>query len=102
MITWLKLTQACAGSYPSQSSLVDHFSEKGLTTKWFLLVKPFKYVAHQYYSPCATDLQRSVFICFLLSSFFISCEKLDLEPFDDAQGFKLASEHESIWSVYGN
>ena len=44
---------------------LNHFSEKGLTTKWFLLVKPFKYVAPQYYSPCATDLQRSIFICFL-------------------------------------
>ena len=45
--------------------LVNHFSEKGLTTKWFLLVKPFKYVAHQYYSPCSTDLQRTIFIYFL-------------------------------------
>ena len=71
-------------------------------TKWFLLVKPFTYVAPPYYSPCATDLQRSIFICFLQCSLFITRKKLDQEPFDDAQGFKLATDHESIWSVYGS
>ena len=44
---------------------LNHFSEKGVTTKWFLLVKPFKYVAPQCYSPCATDLQLAVFLYFL-------------------------------------
>ena len=59
---WHKLVQALSHL---NLLLVNHFSEKGLTTKRFLLVKPFKYVAHPYYSPCATALQRSIFICFL-------------------------------------
>ena len=29
-------------------------------------------------------------------------KKLDQEPFDDAQGLKLATDHDSIWSVYGS
>ena len=44
---------------------LNYFREKGITTKWFLLVKPLKYAAPQYYSPCATDLQRAIFIYFL-------------------------------------
>ena len=32
------------------------------TTRWFLRVKPFKYVVTQYYLSCATDLQRTIFI----------------------------------------
>ena len=30
----------------------------------------------------------------------LSLVKMDQEPFDDAQGFKLATDHESIPSVY--
>ena len=52
---------------------LNHLGEKGLTTKWFLLVGSFKYVAPQYYSPCTTDLQRAILIC-------ISFSKSSLSP----------------------
>ena len=46
--------------------LLNHFGEKGLTIKWFMLVGPFKYVTPRYRdSPFATDLQRAIFIYFL-------------------------------------
>ena len=70
---------------------------------FFLPLNPLKYVApRQYYSPCATDLQRAIFTYFLLWSFFISRKTLDQEPFDDTQGFKLATDQDFIWSVYGS
>ena len=40
-----------------------------------MLVKPFKYVAAQYYSPCATDLQRSIFILISYSEASLSLVK---------------------------
>ena len=36
-----------------------------------MLVGPFTYVASQYYSPCTTDLPRSIFMYFSKWSFFI-------------------------------
>ena len=54
---------------------LNHFSEKGLTTKWFMLVGPFKYVAPQYCSPCATDLQRSIFVLISYSEASLSLVK---------------------------
>ena len=82
---------------------LNHSREKGLTTKWFMLVGSFKYVVPRYYSPCVTDLQRAIFIYFLWWSFFISRKKWTKNPLiDDAQSFKLATDHESIRSFHGS
>ena len=48
--------------------LLNHFGEKGLATKWFMLVGSIKYVAPWYYSPCATDLQRPILISYSKAS----------------------------------
>ena len=66
-----------------------------------MLVGHFTYVASQYYSPCTTDLQRAIFMYFQNEA-SLSLEKLNQEPFDDTQGFKLATDHEFIPPVHGS
>ena len=81
--------------------LLNHLGEKGLTTKWFILVGPFNYVAPRYYSPCATNLQCPYW--FLIVKLLYLSKKWTKNPLiDDAQSFKLATDHETIRSFHGS
>ena len=63
-----------------------------------MLIGPFKYVAPQY----KRIYNSPFYILLIVKLLYLSSKKKDQEPFIDAQVFKLATDHESVGSVYGS